>query len=706
MGRSASPIDLDDDIPFIENEWIGQRKKYTEVPAFVRWRKDKDMEIPLAFVKHANFPSSNLSVVEFLAVNLPRVSSEIISSKVERWFSKDPPSILDVQILFGRSILSPAFLTRLEEAVGQAWLDGAKSIVDWRFNDGTDRLPLWIVTFWREAERLNGIQSMWKQSEKWLLHQETRKRQDGNPVIPLNLIKDARKSLASLQWNGKMDYCNKMTWTSQLSRLLGTFWLSDDHINMMVEEMLLDLHTEKPKDLKYIQVASLSFAREFQSVQEKLALPLPDRRKTLLYKYEVRVKEDGLEKLYFPIHVRENHWIAGMVNFKKKSIAFGESQYDFSKSIIELTGSLADSLYALNKGSGAPVKFIAALQTWLKHSFGKRFKSFGNSLDHVIQDDTYSCGIITANTIAHAILDRPLCHSIYATEERLRWFIRFASLYPVKSESGPAIQSEDIDMPLEVHANLPNSVGQAHKALSIADLLNPIDSGPSEYPATNDYDSDNSFDSDDIPNVPKPPKLNQDTYAPKPDSNGLKRERLESSIGSDTESSDGYESSTKSISSDEEKRKTKYIKAGEGTSRSAMASRIRRQRFQEGTLRIEEWRFEDWKKKVLKDDPKATFDPKDRFRPRHSSCGKYVRMKEPCNIGRWNDHIKACREKKSKKPAGGMPTLFQMGWAKGTGKKKKEVSQDDDLKSESECELEVVPCPGITGSDDPRVLQY
>jgi hypothetical protein len=120
-----------------------------------------------------------------------------------------------------------------------------------------------------------------------------------------------------------MDYCNKMTLTPQLSCFLGTFWLSDDHINMMIEEMLLDMHVERPEDMKHIQVASLSFAQELQSVVKKLALPLPGCCKALLYKYELHIK-DGLQKLYVPFQVSENHWIVGMVNFKKKSIMFGE----------------------------------------------------------------------------------------------------------------------------------------------------------------------------------------------------------------------------------------------------------------------------------------------------------------------------------------------------------------------------------------------
>jgi hypothetical protein len=323
--RAASPIDLDDDVLFIENDWIGREKIYTKVPAFVQWKKDSLMKIPLDFLRHANFPEPELSVKEFVTFKFPRISSEIISNKAAKWFTNNSPSTLDPQILLQHSIPSPAFLTQLEEAVGQAWLDGAKSIVDWRINDGADCLPLWIITFWREAESLNRLQSMWKQSMKWLSHEETRKQRNGQPAIPSDSIQNAKNLLESLQWNERMDYCNTMASTSQLSYFLGTFWLSDDHINMMVEEILLEMHTTRPEDAKYTQVASLFFAQELWSVEDKLALPISGRRKTQLYKYELRVKEDGLQKLYFPIHVDENHWIVGMINFKKKSIAFGKN---------------------------------------------------------------------------------------------------------------------------------------------------------------------------------------------------------------------------------------------------------------------------------------------------------------------------------------------------------------------------------------------
>jgi hypothetical protein len=97
-----------------------------------------NVEIPLDFLQNAKLPEPGLSVNKFIALKLPQILSEIIANKVMRWFSKNSPSILDTQIL-QRPIPSPAFIIQLEQAVGQAWLDGAKSVIDWRINDGADR---------------------------------------------------------------------------------------------------------------------------------------------------------------------------------------------------------------------------------------------------------------------------------------------------------------------------------------------------------------------------------------------------------------------------------------------------------------------------------------------------------------------------------------------------------------------------------------
>ena len=149
-------------------------------------------------------------------------------------------------------------------------------------------------------------------------------------------------------------------------------------------------------------------------------------------------------------------------------------------------------------------------------------------------------------------------------------------MYPAKSASASKSLDHNIEMPSAAPDDAPDIPHQAHKALAIENLLNPIDNEPYELPATTGYNSDvTSSDSElETPDIiPLQPKLNPATSTSESARIGHKRVRPTSLIDPVVESSsDGYESSAESM---EEKRKVKYVKAGKGTSRSAMASRRR-----------------------------------------------------------------------------------------------------------------------------------
>ena len=308
--------------PFIEKDWIGAGQIYnmTTLPMFVIIARSKVTEIPQN-VTSAHLPEPNLSVIDFLSCDLPRVSCELISSKTAVWFSSEPPNIPMDSASLRRSIPSPEFLQQLEDASGQAWFDGAKSVVDQRFNDGKDRLPLWIISYWREVARCQRLCSLWKTSMSWL------DRENLSAKVSPGLIQQVRQTLGKISWNGQMSYCRGTIYTPELAKFLGTAWLSDNHINMMIEELTKDLQNlSKPN----IKIADLpQFAQQIGMVHEKLALPEPRRKKSPLWKYEQEVKEGHLEKLYFPLHINDTHWIAGMIDFKNHTFLFGTSSSCF-----------------------------------------------------------------------------------------------------------------------------------------------------------------------------------------------------------------------------------------------------------------------------------------------------------------------------------------------------------------------------------------
>ena len=388
---------------------------------------------------------------------------------------------------------------------------------------------------------------------------------------------------------------------------------------------------------------------------------------------------------------------------------------------------VADSLSQTGKGAGAPTKFVALLQVWLKHAFGgKRFKNQGNMLPHGVQDDGHSCVVFTSNTLAHGVLDQPLLSAEEAVAERLSWFIRLASTQRITNPTSPESSKEDEP--------------QRRNGLAITDLLNPVIDQPRDYDSDSDSDisgydeeleveddtanrirldsasenaastlgeleskSDFTMHDDDEANnggyrdIPSNFLISDTTNAARTWKNIFgKRARSESS---ESDSGSSYYSEI----DEAEPPAHKYIKAGEGSSKSAVASRVLRQQLKEGSFEVVDDKYQRWKKKILDGDGEAKFDKDNICKVRHSICGTVVTVKEPYNSVRWKDHLEKCKAKmKGKKPLKS-PSLFAMGWAVKSAKKVKKV---DTVDIGEKLQVGQVPCPGITESDNPKVVQY
>ena len=68
--------------PFIEKDWIGRGRIYnrTALPTFVIIAISKVIEMP-PNVASTQLPKTNLSITDFLAFDLPRMSSELIPNR-------------------------------------------------------------------------------------------------------------------------------------------------------------------------------------------------------------------------------------------------------------------------------------------------------------------------------------------------------------------------------------------------------------------------------------------------------------------------------------------------------------------------------------------------------------------------------------------------------------------------------------------------
>lgn len=366
-------------------------------------------------------------------------------------------------------------------------------------------------------------------------------------------------------------------------------------------------------------------------------------------------------------------------------------------------------------------------------------------LRHAVQEDAYSCPIITANTIAHAVLNKPLWSTGRAVAERLSWFICFGLAHQALVDKSPA----------SLGPHIGSDAPQRRAGLPISELLNPLpaslsqppeydsetdsessDGGEiqgeneleakshvkeagelkgdswvrdddevsmagtaadseSDYPASSFWEDNSTFSYEDEADVVLDPLPPDSTWFKQPmaaTTAHFKREREDSS---DSDSGSSY------YSEDDKQPAKKYIKAGEGTSKSAVASRALRQRLADGTFKIDRAKYRKWKDKILATDPGAEFP--ELTVARHSICGTPVRVKEPYDFVRWKDHLDECTEKMAAKPGPKLktPSLFSMGFVKRSVKKVDREDVEKETKPQAE-----VPCPGITVADNPKVVQY
>ncbi|KAG0694658.1 hypothetical protein DFH29DRAFT_755847, partial [Suillus ampliporus] len=372
---------------FHPHEWIGKGHKYDlkKLPQSVVFARSAALEIPQGHIHH--IPSRDLSVHDFLQLSLPAPSSTIVSVKVNCWFSHDPPDI-DLSYLKTRPIPSECVLAEINSAISQAWLDGAQSLADPRYNDGRDRLPLWALTWWREFATTVRHQTAWRKCEEWL----TKESKTAEAVI---LMMEARNLLAVLPWRADAGWRSS---TLELTHLLGTDWISDELEDMMMAHLgrrarARFLHA-------WILIGSALLGQAVMgatSTHDKSSVKIP-----LLKRYHTQIVSLNYQKLFFPVHVQGNHWIAAGVDFDTKTISIGDS----------LKGKIP-----------YPLDFVHRLQQWLRDAFGDPFTVDNVGLEHAMQNDTFSCGIVMANTIAHGALGDELWELKKRSSARAMWFI-------------------------------------------------------------------------------------------------------------------------------------------------------------------------------------------------------------------------------------------------------------------------------------------
>ena len=259
-------------------------------------------------------------------------------------------------------------------------------------------------------------QVLWKRSCRWLDTEDTKARGKDDIWEKVQL---ARKQLSSLGWDIQMQYQRGMVSSSVLSTLLSTAWLGDEHINMMMEELAARLAL-RPELASKVIIAPLAF--QIQINHNAKVKTYTKHNSRLLHRYQKRI-EEGIERIYFPVNINSEHWITGVIDIPHGSIGFGacHSSKTSACGLIAFIGDPLSPLY------GPPSKFVRNLQRWLRDAVGVSCVNNGDCLEHGIQTDWFSCGVILPNTISRNVFGDSVWIPRRAVSDRIEWFLKLVN---------------------------------------------------------------------------------------------------------------------------------------------------------------------------------------------------------------------------------------------------------------------------------------
>jgi hypothetical protein len=315
--QSPDVIEINDETPFNEDEWIGRSRKYPKgdhAPLALKYYIDGLLVIP-DMVKDKHIPSSNLSVEDFIKKKLPQISYNLPIAKAELSFRKETPNV-HIDALSTRKIPPLAWLNKLKDSFGQAVLDGKKSIVDPQYPGS--QVPLWWIGFWTELYNVHKIQQDWKRAMDWV-----EERTSGALEQEVCLQKQAKAIFSKLRWNEHTDIpgadgvsTSTFSFAQYLSdnKMMGT-----DHINMMFAH-LSELAEKDPATDSYVVIEQLRFTKAVEKVAWNSG-----KSERWLVRLEDKIKSGDVKAAVLPAYMQDQkHWITIRIDFENEEISYGK----------------------------------------------------------------------------------------------------------------------------------------------------------------------------------------------------------------------------------------------------------------------------------------------------------------------------------------------------------------------------------------------
>lgn len=257
-------------------------------------------------------------------------------------------------------------------------LDGHISIKDWRDKSSTHHLPFNAITFWLRLHKAAEAREKWSLALGWLKRQE----------IPRDIMARVEDAISKTPWKGEIRSLGELGLSlTHLSKFLSEEMLDDGHIDAMLQLVRLRLE-ETGNQQPNFHVERTAFAQALTGIASNIKDYPEGASRTDLKATKTLVDTDSYS-IYGVAHSAPLHWVA----------------YIIQKTCTHLKISWGDSL---SQTRTIPKRFKKGVQKWASFHFKGLRVEYDETLPCGVQHDSFSCGIISVNTLKHTLFHDPL----------------------------------------------------------------------------------------------------------------------------------------------------------------------------------------------------------------------------------------------------------------------------------------------------------
>jgi Ulp1 family protease len=272
---------------------------------------------------------------------------------------------------------------------------------------------MWILSYWVEVARIRPLKVKWEGAEENLQAWKISKSCTDKTRV---LILQVHNELACLSWSGDIKGSFATISTDHLSTYLTKKWLSDEHENQLLYLLRQQVWRKRGED--GIDVTDTYFIKKLTEIYRE-----KDEYATRPGYAWIRKKGQdlatGVQDMLITIaNVKDNHWVAVVLDFKESNIRYGDS----------MGGTIDGDLKVV-------------LTWWIHHHTGEFFTT--SYLPITRQQDSHSCGILAWNSlVVHLFpMENPLADVQAVADERLKAFLQISHRHNEKVSLAAFINS-------------------------------------------------------------------------------------------------------------------------------------------------------------------------------------------------------------------------------------------------------------------------